>query len=419
MLDIKRIRENPEETGKILGRRGAKVSLDHILELDARRREIIKEVDELRHQRKEKSDAVARAKKEGKKEGQETFVLESRNIGKHITELEQESQSVEEKLKNELLCLPNFVHETTPDEGRVVREGGKKQEFDFEPRPHWDVGEALDIIDIPRAVRMSETRFVMLKGQGALLERALANFMIDLHTKKFGYTEVAVPYLVNRISITGTGQLPKFENELYRSRDEELYLIPTAEVSLVNLHQGEVLSEEILPLKYAALTPCFRREAGSYGKDTKGMIRVHQFNKVELVKFSAPENSYKEMETLLADAEQVLKLLGLSYRVVLLAAKEIGFAAAKTYDFECWMPGEKTWREVASCSNCEDFQARRLGIKVRRKKGFEYVHTLNSSGVAIGRTLAAVLESYQNKDGSVTVPDVLIPYMGGLTKIER
>jgi len=419
MLDIKRIRENPGEACKILSRRGADVSLDLVLELDARRREIIKEVDELRHQRKEKSDAVARARKEGKKEDQETFVLESRDIGKHIAELEQESQSVEEKLKNELLCLPNFVHETTPDENRVVRERGKKQEFDFQPRPHWIVGETLDIIDIPRAVRMSETRFVMLKGQGALLERALANFMIDLHTKKLGYTEVAVPYLVNRTSITGTGQLPKFENELYRSRDEELYLIPTAEVSLVNLHQGEVLSEEILPLKYAALTPCFRREAGSYGKDTKGMIRVHQFNKVELVKFSAPENSYKEMEMLLADAEEVLKLLGLSYRVVLLAAKEIGFTAAKTYDFECWMPGEKTWREVASCSNCEDFQARRLGIKVRRKKGLEYVHTLNSSGIAIGRTLAAVLESYQNKDGSVTVPDILRPYMGGLSRIER
>jgi len=266
---------------------------------------------------------------------------------------------------------------------------------------------------------MSETRFVMLKGQGALLERALANFMVDLHTEESGYTEVAVPYLVNRTSITGTGQLPKFENELYRSRDEELYLIPTAEVPLVNIHQGETLSEEILPLKYAALTPCFRREAGSYGKDTKGMIRVHQFNKVELVKFSVPENSYKEMETLLADAEEVLKLLGLSYRVVLLSAKEIGFAAAKTYDLECWMPGEKTWREVASCSNCEDFQARRLGIKVRRKKGLEYVHTLNSSGVAVGRTLAAVLENYQNKDGSVTVPDVLRPYMSGLSRIER
>ncbi len=419
MLDIKRIRENPEEASKILSRRGAKVSLDSILELDARRREIIKEVDELRHQRKEQSDIVARAKKEGKKENQETSILESRNIGKHITELEQESQSIEEKLKDELLILPNFVHETTPDEDRVIREGSEKQEFDFEPRPHWDVGEALDIIDIQRAVRMSETRFVMLKGQGALLERALANFMVDLHTEESGYTEVAVPYLVNRTSITGTGQLPKFENELYRSRDEELYLIPTAEVPLVNIHQGETLSEEILPLKYAALTPCFRREAGSYGKDTKGMIRVHQFNKVELVKFSVPENSYKEMETLLADAEEVLKLLGLSYRVVLLSAKEIGFAAAKTYDLECWMPGEKTWREVASCSNCEDFQARRLGIKVRRKKGLEYVHTLNSSGVAVGRTLAAVLENYQNKDGSVTVPDVLRPYMSGLSRIER
>jgi seryl-tRNA synthetase len=345
-------------------------------------------------------------------------MAEMKGVAERIKEIDEKLKGVEQGGADFLLNVPNIPNASVPvgkdeTENLEVRKWGEPRKFDFIPLNHWDIGEKLGIIDFETGAKIAGARFTLMKGAGARLERALMNFMLDLHTSK-GYTEVFPPLLVNRESMTGTGQLPKFEMDLFRVADPELYLIPTAEVPVTNIHRDEILREELLPLYYTAYTPCFRREAGSYGKDVRGLIRQHQFNKVELVKFSRPEDSHAELESLTADAESILQLLGLPYRVVLLCTGDMGFSSAKTYDIEVWLPGQDRYREISSCSNFEDFQARRANIRFKRegKKGTEYVHTLNGSGLAIGRTLVAILENYQNADGSVSVPDVLKKYMG-------
>jgi len=344
------------------------------------------------------------------------------NIAEQIKIIDDKLKATEEEWKEKQLWIPNIPHETVPigqDEScnRVVRSWGKPREFDFEPRPHWDIGEGLDILDFERGSKIAASRFTVLKGLGARLERAIMNFMLDLHTQQHGYQEIFPPFLVNQKSMTGTGNLPKFADELYKCQDD-LYLIPTAEVPVTNYHADEILPDEILPLYYTSYTACFRREAGSYGKDVRGLIRQHQFNKVELVKFVAPETSYDELEKLLANAEEVLKVLQLPYRVVALCSGDLGFSSAKTYDIEVWIPSQKTYREISSCSNFEDFQARRANIRYRNKAGkVGFIHTLNGSGLAIGRTAVAILENYQQENGTVVIPDVLRPYMQGLDLI--
>ncbi len=423
MLDIRFVCDNRKKIEKAMKNRGMKISLDDLVSLDKARRESLKEVEELKHKRNNSSEKIAVLKREKKDAG--NLIKEMQEVSRRIKEMDTEVKKVESKVREFLLTLPNIPHDSVPvgkdlKENKVVREDlSNKKAFDFEPREHADIGESLDIMDIPSAVKLAESRFVMLKGKGALLERALMRFMLDEQIKN-GYLEVMPPLLVNKKAMTGTGQLPKFEAELYRCRDDELYLIPTAEVPLTNIHSGQILSEDRLPLKYVACTPCFRREAGSYGKDTKGLIRNHQFNKVEIVKFSKPGDSYDQLEGLLSDAEGILKLLKIPYRVVLLCTGDMGFGAAKTYDLEVWMPGENNWREISSCSNFTDFQARRMNIRHRdADKSVSFIHTLNGSGLAAGRTFAAVLENYQAKDGTVDVPEVLRPYMNGLERIDR
>ncbi len=429
MLDLKFIRENIKKVTRGLKERGEKISLDELIELDNERRKILVEVEKLKHKRNELSENVGKSKKEGKdvKELIEKMREEVQRISLTIKEdLGQKLKEIEKKIRDILLMVPNLPDESvpigkTPGENKVVREGEpRKRTFNFEPREHWEVGESLGILDFPLASRISGSRFALLRGEGARLERALINFMLDLHTKR-GYTEVLPPFMVSEESMMGTGQLPKFSIELYRCKDDDLYLIPTGEVPLTNLHKNQILYEKELPLNYVAYTPCFRREAGSYGKDTKGLIRNHQFNKVELVKFTRQEDSYEELEVLVSDAERVLQLLEIPYRVVALCTGDLGFGAAKTYDLEVWMPGENRWREVSSCSNFTDFQARRINIKYKKEgKGtLEYVHTLNGSGLAIGRTFAAILENNQTEEGAVIVPQVLRPYMNGLELIDR
>ena len=354
----------------------------------------------------------------------EAFLAENQRLTAEAKSMEGELKELEQKQNDILLELPNAPHETTP-EGRsaednaLVRVWGEKPAFDFEPRAHDELGESLGILDMKRAAKIAGARFALYRGAGAHLERALINFMLDLHTNEHGYTEWLPPFMVNPEAMTGTGQLPKFEEDLFRVNDGKYYLIPTAEVPVTNIHREEILSGEDLPLRYTAYTPCFRSEAGSYGQDTRGLIRQHQFNKVELVKFSRPETSYEELESLTADAEKVLKLLGLHYRVVTLCAGDLGFSAAKTYDIEVWVPSQNTYREISSCSNFEDFQARRAGIRYRPGAGAkpEFVHTLNGSGLAVGRTLVAILENFQRADGSVAIPGALRPYMGGTASI--
>jgi seryl-tRNA synthetase len=331
---------------------------------------------------------------------------------------------VERRFETFMLQLPNLPHESvsfgrTAEDNKEVRRWGDPRQFDFPAKNHWDIGEELGILDFARAAKLAGARFALYKGAGAQLERALINFMLDLHTRERGYKEILPPVLVNRAALVGTGQLPRFEEDLFRIADPEYFLVPTAEVPLTNIHRNEMLERDDLPIRYVAYTPCFRREAGSYGQDVRGLIRLHQFNKVELVKFAEPETSYAELEKMVQDAEEVLTRLKLPYRVVELCTGDMGFSAAKTYDLEVWLPGQKTYREISSCSNCEDFQARRAQIRYRREKRGKplFVHTLNGSGLAVGRTLVAVLENYQQKDGSVVVPEVLRPYMGGLEKI--
>lgn len=426
MLDIRIIRERPEWVRERLRTRGGDYPIDEVLSLDKKRRELIQEVESLRHERREKSERIGKLKKEGKENEAKILSEEVKEIGEKIKALEAELKEVEETLRLKLSLIPNIPHESVPagkdeTENVVVKRWGDLPEFDFEPKPHWDIGEALGILDFERAGKITGSRFVVYWNEGALLERALINFMLDLHVKKHGYKEVLPPFIVNEKALFGTAQLPKFREDLFKLEDWEYYLVPTAEVPVTNLHQDEILPEEVLPLCYTAYTPCFRSEAGSYGKDVRGIIRQHQFNKVELVKFTTPETSYDELESLLLDAEEVLQLLGLPYRVVVLCTGDLGFAAAKTYDIEVWAPGQNRFVEISSCSNFEDYQARRANIRYRPKDGGKprFVHTLNGSGLAVGRTVMAILENYQQKDGSVVIPEVLRPYMGGLEIIKR
>lgn len=434
MLDIKFIRENLEFVKQAMRDRGLVVydkkeiptltdeklegalNFHQIVELDEQRRNVLKEADELKNKRNLVSEEVGRFKRQ-KKEASE-LINEMKVVSEKIREFDEEIKVLDENINELLLTIPNVPDETVSkgkDETKniEIKRWGEPKHFDFEPLNHWDIGEMLEIIDFERASKITGARFSLTKGLGAKLERSLMNFMLDLNTSK-GYKEVFPPIIVNKESMTGTGQLPKFASELFRISDPEFYLIPTAEVPVTNIHRNEILSEKDLPIYYTAYTPCFRREAGSYGKDVRGLIRQHQFNKVELVKFVKPEDSYNELESLTKDAEDILQKLELPYRVVALCTGDLGFAAAKTYDLEVWLPAQQKYREISSCSNFTDFQARRANIRFKRegKKGTEFVHTLNGSGLAIGRTLVAVLENYQRKDGSVVVPEVLKPYMG-------
>ncbi len=422
MLEIKFIRENLSAVEQSLTVRGDQADLETFKQHDRQRRELLQELEALRHQRNVVSDHIARMKKAG--EDADARVAEMRTVSSRIKQLEKKLARIQQILTDIVMALPNIPHSSVPvgtDErdNPVYKTVGRPPQFDFEPQPHWEIGKHLQILDFERAARIAGARFPLYLGAGARLERALINFMLDVHTGEHGFREVLPPFIVNRQTMTNTGQLPKFEEDLFKLADWDYFLIPTAEVPVTNIHQGEILDAEQLPLCYTAYTPCFRSEAGSYGKDTRGLIRQHQFNKVELVKFSLPETSYKELESLLAAAETILQRLKIAYQVVELCTGDLGFSAAKTYDIEVWMPAQGVYREISSCSNFEDFQARRANIRLRRKgqKGTELVHTLNGSGLAVGRTVAALLENFQQADGSVIVPEALKPYMGGVEKI--
>ncbi|MFH0872943.1 MAG: serine--tRNA ligase [bacterium] len=422
MLDLRFVRENIELITEKMAERGEAFDPIEFLHWGGERKRILQQLEALRAERNRTSEQVAALKKEGKGAGSE--IARMKEVSDRIKELDEEEGNCERKLQEVLLQIPNLPHASVPrgrssEDNQEVRRWGVPPSFRFDPKPHWEIGDALEVIDLGRATKIAGARFPLLKGRGALLERALSNFMLDLHTQEHGYIEIFPPLMVNRASMIGTGQLPKFEADLFRTTEEDLFLIPTAEVPVTNIHRDEILDGKKLPLKYAAYTPCFRREAGSYGKDTRGLIRQHQFNKVELVKFTAPEDSYEELERLLQDAEKVLQRLGIPYRVVVLCVGDLGFAAAKTYDIEVWLPSQRTFREISSCSNFEDFQARRAGIRYRpgSKGKLDYVHTLNGSGLAVGRTLVAILENFQQSDGSVVIPEALRPYMGGLERI--
>jgi len=423
MIDPRLIKERPEELKKMLGPRAEHIDWDSLLKLDKERRALLTKVEELRAQRRRVSDDIATLKR--KKQPAEALMEDMKGAGDRIKVLEDNLRETEEQFSAIALGIPNLPHVSVSlgkdvSDNVEIRRWGNPPGLAFPPKPHWEVGERLGILDFERAARMTGARFAVYSGAGAHLERALINFMLDLHTKEHGYREVLPPFLVNRASMTATGQLPKFEEDLFRLKDEDYFLIPTAEVPLTNLHREETLSQQSLPLRYTAYTPCFRREAGSYGKDTRGLIRQHQFNKVELVTFSTPEESYDELERLTSHAEEVLKRLRLHYRVVSLCTADLGFSAAKTYDIEVWLPSQGVFREISSCSNFEAFQARRAEIRYKRPDGkSEFVHTLNGSGLAVGRTFVAILENYQQADGSVVIPEALRPYMGGLEKISN
>jgi len=423
MLDPKLLRNNPDAVKKALKNRKADASLvDKFLAVDEEWRKLIIKVDELKATRNKVSDKIAEMKK--KKEDASGVIAEMKGTSSKIKELDEKQKVLEEELNKISLEIPNVPHLSAPvgvdsRDNIEVRSWGKKTKLSFSPEAHDEIGKKLGILNFEQAAKISGSRFVVYKGLGAALERALINFMLDVHVKENGYTEVFPPVLVNSKSMLGTGQLPKFEEDLFKMRDDELYLIPTAEVSVTNLHAGEIIPADKLPINYVCYSLCFRREAGSYGKDVKGIIRQHQFNKVEMVKFSEPDKSYAELEILTKNAEMILQKLNLPYRVIELCTGDLGFAAAKTYDLEVWLPSEKQYREISSCSNFESFQARRAGIRFKSdpKAKTEYLHTLNGSGLAVGRTFAAILENYQQKDGSVAVPEVLRPYMGGVEKI--
>nr|WP_320147867.1 serine--tRNA ligase [uncultured Anaeromusa sp.] len=417
MLDMKFVRENPEAVLAGLQKRGSALTLDDFLALEKKRREVLTEVEALKSRRNTVSQEISRLKKA--KEDAETLILEMRSVGEQISELDELVRQVEAELKEILLSIPNLPHASVPvgrDEADnpELRRVGEVPSFSFEPKAHWDLGEELGILDFERGAKVTGARFTFYRGLGARLERALINFMLDVHTREHGYTEFFPPFIANKESMTGTGQLPKFAEDMFKLEGLDYYLIPTAEVPITNLHRGEILDVKDLPRYYTAYSACFRAEAGSAGRDTRGIIRQHQFNKVEMVKFCLPENSYDELEKLVGNAERILQLLELPYRVITLCSGDIGFSSAKTYDLEVWLPSFNTYREISSCSNFEDFQARRADIKFRRdtKSKPEYVHTLNGSGLAIGRTVAAILENYQQADGSVVVPQVLRAFMG-------
>ncbi len=424
MLDLKFVRSNPDLIKGMLEKRGYDLDLSEFQSLDERRRSILGVIEELRHRRNTVSDQIAAMKREG--DDTSSLIAEMKTVSKEIKEIEAELPDVMAQLNKLLMLIPNVPHESvvvgeSPDDNPVIREWGAIRDFDFAPLPHWEVGENLNILDFSRAAKIAGSRFSLQSGLGATLERALINFMLDVHINYHGYIEILPPFLVNAESMTGTGQLPKFREDLFKIDGWDLFLIPTAEVPVTNIHREEILSAEQLPIRYVSYTPCFRSEAGSYGKDTRGLIRQHQFNKVELVKFCCPEDSDKELESLTADAEEILHRLELPYRVVSLCSGDLGFSAAKTYDLEVWLPGQQLYREISSCSNFTDFQARRANIRFRRKKesGTELVHTLNGSGLAVGRTLVAILENYQQSDGSVIIPEALRPYLDGLSLITR
>jgi seryl-tRNA synthetase len=423
MLDLRFIRANLDAVKQMLKNRRNDLDISIFETIDRRRRDILPALEALRHRRNKVSEEIARMKKQ--REDASGLIAEMKKVSVEIKEMEIALSQVDEDLKPFLMVIPNMPHGSVPvgaasEDNPVVRTWGTLPEMDFEALPHWDIGERLGILDFAAASKLAGSRFAVYRGAGALLERALISLMLDIHTREHGYTEVLPPFMVNSASMTGTGQLPKFKEDLFKIEGWDLFLIPTAEVPVTNIHREEVLAEESLPIHYAAYTPCFRSEAGSYGKDTRGLIRQHQFNKVELVKFCKPEDSYQELEELTRNAETILQRLELPYRVVSLCTGDLGFASAKTYDLEVWLPGQKLYREISSCSNFEDFQARRAGIRFKRKGagGTELAHTLNGSGLAVGRTLVAVLENYQQKDGTVRIPRVLQSYMGGIEVIK-
>ena len=426
MLDSKFMEENMLEVKRRIESRGAAVDFDQFMALDRGRKEIIKKVEELERERNVGSKKMGELMREGKKDEAGALQEEMKKISSQIKDLGELRSKAEEEFRNYMLTIPNIPNDLVPvgkneEDNLEIRKWGEPRDFDFEPKDHIEIGKDLDILDLDRAAKITGARFALYKGQGARLERALINFMLDLHTNEHGYKEVLPPFMANTDSFIGTGNLPKFEEDLFKVKDTNFYLIPTAEVPVTNIHRDEILKEDELTIKYVAYTPCFRSEAGSYGKDVKGIIRQHQFNKVELVKFSTPENSYAEHESLTENAERVLQLLGLPYRVVLLCTGDMGFSSAKTYDLEVWVPSENTYREISSCSNFEDFQARRASIRYRPKGGgkTQFAHTLNGSGLAVGRTVIGILENFQNADGSVKIPEALVPYMGGVKIISK
>jgi seryl-tRNA synthetase len=424
VLDLRFVRENIELLKEKLALRGDTLDLTPFLQLEQERRGLIQEVEALRSQRNQVSDEISRIKQQ--KGDAADLIARMRGVSERIKTLEDDLKGKEEWVQAFLLVIPNIPHESVPvgkgaADNKEVRKWSAPPSFGFEPKPHWDIGEALDILDFKAGAKLAGARFTLYKDLGARLERALINFMLDLHVNEHGYREVLPPFMVNRDAMIGTGQLPKFADDLFKIEGLDYFLIPTAEVPVTNIHREETLDEKDLPVYYCAYTPCFRKEAGSYGKDTRGIIRQHQFNKVELVKLTTPETSYDELEKLLADAEEVLRRLEIHYRVVSLCTGDLGFSAAKTYDIEVWLPGQREYKEISSCSNFEAFQARRASIRFRRegKKGTELVHTLNGSGLAVGRTVVAILENYQQEDGSVIIPKPLRPYMGGVERIEK
>lgn len=423
MLDIKFVRSNIDKVMDMLNHRGYDLNLSGFQSLDEKRRSVLTNLEKLRYRRNTVTDKIAVMRKNG--EDAKVLISEMKDVSKTIKEIETDLPGIEDELNKLLMFIPNLPHESVvvgqdSDDNPIVKKWGDIKDFTFEPLQHWEIGERLNILDFSRAAKISRSRFSLQKGLGARLERALINFMLDVHTNKHHYTEILPPFLVNADSMTGTGQLPKFSEDLFKVEGWDLFLIPTAEVPVTNIHRNEILSFDELPIKYVSYTPCFRSEAGSYGKDTRGLIRQHQFNKVELVKFCRPEDSDQELELLTADAEEILQRLGLPYRVVSLCTGDLGFSSAKTYDIEVWLPGQRLFREISSCSTFTDFQARRANIRFRRKKGKgnEFVHTLNGSGLAVGRTLVAILENYQQSDGSVIIPEELRPYMDDISIIK-
>ena len=422
MLDVKLMRENLDEVKTRIATRGAEIDWNEFGAVDRERREALANIERLKEKKNRLSGEIGKIKKNG---GDATALMRDvEEVSEDIRTAEGPLAEIEARFEQFMLTLPNLPNPGVPvgknaDDNKEIRRWGDLPKFDFEPKNHWDIGEELGILDFKRAAKIAGARFAVYRDAGARLERALINFMLDLHTQEHGYKEMIPPALVNRTALVGTGQLPKFEEDLFRLAQGEYFLIPTAEVPLTNLHRDEMIEREDLPIKYVAYTPCFRSEAGSYGKDVRGLIRLHQFNKVEMVKFTEPETSYDELESMVRNAEEVLKRLKIPYRVVELCTGDLGFGSAKTYDLEVWVPGQNTYREISSCSNCEDFQARRANIRYRKEnKGRPiFVHTLNGSGLAVGRTLVAVLENYQQKDGSVVIPDALRSYMGGLERI--
>lgn len=420
MLDIKLMRKEPERVAQAVGRRGKEIDMQPFLTADEKHREVIAQIEELQSQRNAKSKEVGQRKRNG--ESADDLMAEVSAINEKIKVLDESKDALEKEVRDFVVSIPNMPADDIPDGGeddyRVERVWGEPRKFDFEPKAHWDLGVDLDILDFDRAAKVTGSRFTFYKGLAARLERAIISFMIDMHTDKHGYTELIPPYMTNSASDFGTGQLPKFAEDMFHLENTDYYLIPTAEVPVTNYHRDEILGEKDLPVKYCAFSPCFRSEAGSAGRDTRGIIRQHQFHKVEMVKLAHPDHSWEELESLTQNAEDILQALELPYRVICLSAGDIGFSSAKTYDLEVWLPSYSKYREISSCSNFLDFQSRRANLRFRDADGkVRFVHTLNGSGLAVGRTLAAILENYQNEDGSVTIPKALVPYMHGYTEI--